>query len=408
MKVWHLTRTASGGAGQYAVRLNDGLSGVGYESAVWVAEQTGGDKADLLRRKDASLRRLVARGIRSVSHRISFGPFHSLRGVECYEGPKVSPGDIVHLHGMTGWIGVSGLRRLIPRGARVFWTAHDLWIVSGGCVVYRGCDQFRRNCSGCPILRSPWKRLAKQELKAKRSFVEAFGITPIANSRWTADRIRESALFHHLDAVPVIPPIVDDAYLAEEIPDLRQELGISAERLVVSLGARSINDEFKGIPQFLNELSQAKDLAGRVTVLVFGPGQIVIPGNLDVRLLGALTDPRRLARVYRSSNIYVSPSHMETFGMTLVEAQATGTPVMAFSVGGTPEAVCDGETGWLLPVGDFKMLMEQLRLQLKDESKLRDIGARAHGWVKLNFSGPAVASRQAAIYAGAGVTTAHA
>jgi glycosyltransferase involved in cell wall biosynthesis len=399
MRTWHLTKTITGGAGQYAFRLSNALRVAGTESTLLVAEGTDGEQIELLRRVHSPVRRFAARGFRSVSHRISLGPFHSLRGPEIYQIPQpIQPGDIVHLHGMTGWIGISGMQQLIPVGAKVLWTAHDLWMISGGCVVYRGCEEFRRNCSGCPILRSPWKGMAKMELEAKRLFVQKFGVTPIANSQWTADRIKESSLFRHLKVIPIIPPIVDDAYFSEEVADLRQELGISAERMVISLGARSIDDKFKGIPQFLAELSRADDLANNLTVLVFGPGQIEIPPNLDVRMLGGKSDPEQVARIYRTSNLHISPSLMETFGMTLVEAQACGTPVLTFAVGGTPEAVLNEKTGWLVPVGDFPALIEQTRLILSDKSGLATAGQRARVWVRETFSGASVAARQSAVY----------
>jgi hypothetical protein len=225
MKVWHFTKTLSGGAGQYALRLSKALQAAGMESTILTMEGPIVGGGALLLRVDSPLRRFAARGFRSLSHRIALGPFHSLRGFERYQSPQpIQACDIVHLHGMTGWIGVAGLRRLIPPGTKVLWTAHDLWMLSGGCVVYRGCDQFQTDCSRCPILRSPWQRLAHRELRLKRELIEAYDIKPIANSQWMADRIRESRLFREVDSIPIIPPIVAACYLAEDIPDLRGEL----------------------------------------------------------------------------------------------------------------------------------------------------------------------------------------
>jgi glycosyltransferase involved in cell wall biosynthesis len=399
VNIWHLTKTISGGAGQYALRLSNALRAAGVASTVLVAEGPIADGVSLLRRLDSPVRRFAARAFRSLSHRIALGPFHSLRGPEIYEVPPlVQSADIVHLHGMTGWIGVAGLRRLIPPGAKVFWTAHDLWLLSGGCVVFRGCEHFRQNCSACPILHAPWKSVARRELKNKRMFKDTFEIQPIANSRWMADRLHESSLFGGLEPVPIIAPIVDAAYLAEEISDLRAELTIPPARPVISLGARSLDDKFKGIPQFLKQLARTPELAGELTILLFGPGRIEIPANLDVRLLGNLVDSRQLAKVYRTSNVYVSPSLMETFGMTLVEAQACGTPVLCFSVGGTPEAVCDGETGWLVPNGDFPELINRFRSILRDHKKLFAAGENARRRVRDAFASAAVADRQQAVY----------
>jgi glycosyltransferase involved in cell wall biosynthesis len=399
VKIWHLTRTISGGAGQYALRLSNALRAAGADSTVLVAEGPAAEHATQLRRLDSRIRRFVARGFRSVYHRLALGAYHSLRGPELYATPTpILAGDIVHLHGMTGWIGVPGLRRLVPSGVKVFWTAHDLWLLSGGCVVYRGCDRFRQDCSACPLLKSPWRGFARRELQVKRTFLEAGQVRPIANSRWMADRLHESSLFGRVKNIPIIPPIVDAAYLAEDISDLRAELKIPSGRLVISLGARSLDDKYKGIPEFLTALARVPELAGQLTVLLFGPGQIEIPANLDARLLGNLADPRQLARVYRTSDVYVSPSLMETFGMTLVEAQAVGAPVLAFSVGGIPEAVRNGVTGWLAPVGQFDELVKLLGSILPDSPKRTMAGDHARNWVRQTFAGDAVARLQSSCY----------
>jgi glycosyltransferase involved in cell wall biosynthesis len=399
MRIWHLTKTLSGGAGQYALRLSNALRAQGMESSVLVAEGPVSDGAAELRRVDSPIRRFAARGFRSLSHRISLGPFHSVCGPERYESPHtIQAGDIVHLHGMTGWIGVSGLRNLIPRGAKVFWTAHDVWMLTGGCVVYQGCDQFHNDCSKCPILRAPWKRLAQRELRVKQAFINAYQVRPIANSQWMASRIRESRLFNQVDSIPIIPPIVDVAYLAEDIPDLRRELAIAEDRKVISLGARSLDDKFKGITEFLAQLSQTAELAGQLTVLLFGPGKIEIPANLDVRLLGNIIDPRQLAKVYRTSDVYVSSSYMETFGMTLVEAQACGTPVVAFDVGGVRDAMQPESHRWLEPTSRLDNLVQRLNQRLQHNGIERNHQNYLWEWAKHSFGAESLARAQLLAY----------
>jgi glycosyltransferase involved in cell wall biosynthesis len=66
----------------------------------------------------------------------------------------------------------------------------------------------------------------------------------------------------------------------------------------------------------------------------------------DVGFVVAPTS-EQLRELYRSARALVVPG-VEDFGMTMVEAQACGTPVLALGVGGAREAVVDGETGWLL------------------------------------------------------------
>jgi len=55
-----------------------------------------------------------------------------------------------------------------------------------------------------------------------------------------------------------------------------------------------------------------------------------------------------LADWFRAASVLVVPSYSESFGLVAIEAQATGTPVLAAAVGGLPVAVRDGETGFLV------------------------------------------------------------
>ena len=199
------------------------------------------------------------------------------------------------------------------------------------------------------------------DLRVKRNFIRHFQIQPIANSRWMANRIRESSLFSQVASTPIVPPMVGNAFFAENISDICAELGIPENRTFISLGARSLDDRFKGIPEFLEHLSRETDLADKLTVLLFGDGRIEVPANLDVRLLGNITDPHKLAKVYHTSAMFISPSKMETFGMTLAEAQACGTPVVAFDVGGIRDAVAVEDTGTLVQSGDFLGLFAHLK-----------------------------------------------
>jgi D-inositol-3-phosphate glycosyltransferase len=59
-----------------------------------------------------------------------------------------------------------------------------------------------------------------------------------------------------------------------------------------------------------------------------------------------------LAQYYAAADVFVMPSHYESFGMVVLEAMACGTPVVASRVGGMVSTVIHGRTGFLAPVGD--------------------------------------------------------
>jgi len=400
MKIWHLTKTLAGGAGQYALRLSDALRAAGMESTVLVAEGPVTDGAMQLKRVDSPLRRLTARGIRSLSHRISNGPFHSLHGQELYESPDaIKDGDIVHLHGMTGWIGIAGLKQLVSPVVQIFQTTHGPWDISGGCVLLAGhtCQGFQTTCSKCPVLKNPWKAYARAELQTKKSFVKNFGIQPIANGEWMAARIRESAMYADVEVIPIITPIIEEAYLKSPISDLRAELDIPPDAQVICMGARSLTDPYKGILELLTKIAQKKTLADKITIMLFGEGEITVPDNLDIRILGEVSKPNQLARIYKTSDLYVSPSKMESFGITLIEAQAVGTPVLGFDVGGIGGAVCPTQHTNLVKLNDWEQLLEEIENSLSrpNTDKLR---VRLRSWAAKSFSGVKVARKQIACY----------
>jgi glycosyltransferase involved in cell wall biosynthesis len=384
-RILQFTETRYGGVGQYAERLSRGLESLGQESCLIVAdEQSGSTRGGW-----------AARLRRAVLNRVAMAPFHAVPR-EPLEVPSLGRESVTvcHFHGSSAWVH-HGLASGLPPSRKVYWTIHDMWPLSGGCFVYDGCEGYRSGCLSCPILKSPFKGWARREWLLKRKMAEALSVTFIANSDWTADRIRKAGLF--TGPVAVVPPIVEEGLLAEDPANLRPELGIDADRLVIGLASRALTDEFKGIPEFIRALAADEALARRFTVVLVGEGRIPVPDNLDVRFVGRIDGKDRLRAFYHTLDAFVSPSRMETFGMTLTEAQAAGRPVVAFDVGGVRDAV-HPDLGWLVPAGDFDemlCLLGNIDLHPGDHT---DRTAILREWVRGRFSQSVVAARQLEIY----------
>ncbi len=96
----------------------------------------------------------------------------------------------------------------------------------------------------------------------------------------------------------------------------------------------------------------------------------------EVRFLGKVDN---VADVLRGGDLFLLPSQTESFGLAALEAMACAVPVLASAVGGLPEVVVDGETGFLTPVGDVDgMIAHALRL-LRDaalHTRLKEAAAR--------------------------------
>ncbi|WP_457653563.1 glycosyltransferase family 4 protein [Rhodocaloribacter sp.] len=91
------------------------------------------------------------------------------------------------------------------------------------------------------------------------------------------------------------------------------------------------------------------------------------------RFLGSVTD---MPAFYRACDVVCVSSRSESFGRTVIEAMAVGTPVVATAVGGIREIVRDGETGLLVSYGDHSALTEAIHRMLM-RPELREKVARA-------------------------------
>jgi glycosyltransferase involved in cell wall biosynthesis len=105
----------------------------------------------------------------------------------------------------------------------------------------------------------------------------------------------------------------------------------------------------------------------------------------------ALAHPE-LAGHYRNADILVSPSVWnEPFGIPLIEAMATGIPVIATRGGGFPEIVQEGKTGLLVSRGDAEELAEAILRLLEDEDLSRSMGEAGRQRVLERFSWDTIA-----------------
>ena len=87
--------------------------------------------------------------------------------------------------------------------------------------------------------------------------------------------------------------------------------------------------------------------------------------------------PENMPGVYASADIFVWPAVNEAYGLVLIEAQASGMPVVAGHSGGVPDIVDSGKTGHLCPEGDARAFAAALDRLLSDRAALSEFGKSA-------------------------------
>ncbi|MBI2984451.1 MAG: glycosyltransferase [Candidatus Kerfeldbacteria bacterium] len=100
----------------------------------------------------------------------------------------------------------------------------------------------------------------------------------------------------------------------------------------------------------------------------------------NVTFVGRLTSGE-VVELLRRSDLMVMPSRSESFGVAALEAAACGLPVVASRVGGLPEVVKDGVTGFLIPPGDAEALAKNILRLVGDEALRRNMGRAGREFV---------------------------
>jgi glycosyltransferase involved in cell wall biosynthesis len=162
--------------------------------------------------------------------------------------------------------------------------------------------------------------------------------------------------------------------------EVRDELGLSHDAIVIIQVARL--NRLKDYPTALRVMGRLKSESPKTVLVIVGEGEErqhvqSLVKELDltasVRLLGERND---VSRLLQAADLFLLTSVSEGIPLTLIEAMAAALPCVATRVGGVPEIVSDGETGFLANPGDEHELARHI-LRLGADPQLRECAGRA-------------------------------
>jgi len=257
----------------------------------------------------------------------------------------------------------------------------------------------------CAVLtRVPFRLMSRRSLnhyQAGRSLLARFERwlhrhmqALLGNSRAVVGQLREEGapgdrlgLIHNGVDCRQFHPVAPEYRVA-----LRRRVGLGPGNLVLLMVANLI--PYKGHADLLAALAEISDRLPAAWVLLLvgrddGIGKVLqararafgIGGR--VRFLGSRGD---VAELMQLADIGVLPSHQEGFSNTVLEAMASSLPVVVTEVGGNPEAIEDGVTGLIVPLGDRVALGEALIRLAYDPALRARLGRTARERVEKHFS----------------------
>jgi L-malate glycosyltransferase len=170
--------------------------------------------------------------------------------------------------------------------------------------------------------------------------------------------------------IQTIYNFVDErVYCRKDVSYLKKEYGIGEnEKVIIHV---SNFRKVKRVPEVVRAFSLIrKQLPAKLLLVGDGPEMPVVSRlveelglNEDVRFLGKQD---RLDELYSISDVKLLLSEKESFGLVLLEAMACGVPCIGTTIGGIPEVIEDGETGFLCELGNVEEVAEKAMQILTD------------------------------------------
>lgn len=204
----------------------------------------------------------------------------------------------------------------------------------------------------------------------------------LAASPERAARLHE----YGVEGVRVVPLGVDleRFHPARRSPEVRAQWGATDGSLVLIYGGRLDSEKHVGL--LFDAFDQLPpELDARLVVMGEGPLRAELTGRAErtpgARVLPYEQDPTRFAEMLASADVYVTAGPHETFGLSVVEAQASGLPVVGVHAGALVERVPEG-VGLLAPPGDAAGLAQHIQRVAPQRAAM---GTRARKLVEAHF-----------------------
>lgn len=277
--------------------------------------------------------------------------------------------DVIHLHTLHGfYVNYEMLFRFLKKAdIPVVWTLHDCWAFTGHCTHFSRikCTQWQTECRDCQLLRRYPQCYGRGDvrrnfLRKRAAFTGVKNLVIATPSRWLAEQVSQSFLQDYPRLV--IPNGIDQTIFRPQPSDLRERYHLDNKKIV--LGVASVWSAQKGLPDML---LLADRLGADYQVVLIGltkQQMAAMPSN--VLGLSRTTDQMELAQWYTAADVFVNPTYEDNYPTVNLEAQACGTPVLAYDTGGCPETLTT-EDSLLVRQGDLDALEQAVRFKLADQ-----------------------------------------
>lgn len=312
--------------------------------------------------------------------------------------------DVVHLH----WVNneLLSIEEIGKISLPMVWTLHDMWAFCGSEHYVDDPSPYLGPAGSEP---EEWpSRLAQWTWHRKRRAWAGVRPLLVAPSRWLGDLASRSRLLGQLP-VEVVPYGLNlDCFRP---PVARPREAGSPLRIVFG-AAGGASDPRKGFDLFVDAMEfLAKHLEmPAYEVIFFGasePSSLPpMSRSIPVRSAGFIESDEAMAKLFGEADVFVATSRLDNLPNTVLEATACGVPTVAFRIGGMPDMIDHGETGFLARPFDAADLADGIAWILADDARREAMKLMAREKAEKEFGSARQAARILEVYDRA-ITQAH-
>lgn len=390
-KIVHLIDQPEGGAAVAAKRLAQSLSSAQIQAEIWVfgrVPHTGaGSNITFLEQKCRP--RFYERLIKNFSKGWAQLVRRKRQRELLLSALQEKQPDVLHLHNLHA----SALQHedlaLIPPSINLAWTMHDCWPWAPWA--YRWKDE-----AGADEIQGADRRPAHEGLAARRQFfAKRKGTILVSPSNWLA---REAQRNETQDVHVTVIPNGVSCEVFNPVPKLqaRAAIGLNPTKVWLGLSAASF-DRRKGADILMAALEILR--RNNIGVVLWGNCKgMNVPESVELFTAGYVKDEKHQALLYSACDLFVCPSRIDNLPNTILESMACETPVVASNIGGIPDMVRPGHTGWLFTPNTPHACADALNQALHDREKWAAYGERCRKIVEGEYSIALQASRYTSLY----------
>jgi glycosyltransferase involved in cell wall biosynthesis len=279
----------------------------------------------------------------------------------------------------------------LTRNKPAVLTLCDMWAYTGHCHYSYGCERWKSGCGECPYPDAypPIKRdNTALEWKLKNWAYSRSKLTVVTKSRWSTEQVKQSIL-NRFPIQQIHNGVDTETYQPRDSQRCRLELGLPLHKKVLMFSAKNLSDHRKGGDLLLRAIQDLPaSLKAETILLAIGQGGEALAKEASIQTfcLGFVSSAYQLAICYAAADLFLFPTRNELFGNVALESIACGTPVVSFRVGGVPDTVRPGITGYLAEPENTKDFCNGIVQLLEDELLRKEMGQQGRAIAVQEFA----------------------